>query len=189
MIKRMYTYLESIGELYFIEVYEGNTWIPVGDVTLSDKNMPIAIGEPKYWGRGIGKDVISKLLERAKKIIDAAEYKAKEINVPMVIAVVDDGGNLIAQHRMDGSLLASISLAFDKAYTAVALKMSTDQAAKVALPGETLYGINTASTGRFIVFGGGFPLTEFGEIVGGLGVSGGSVEEDMQVARAGLAVW
>ncbi|HEX2926414.1 MAG TPA: cob(I)yrinic acid a,c-diamide adenosyltransferase, partial [Ruminiclostridium sp.] len=134
-------------------------------------------------------NVKASRLDKAKKIIDAAERKAKEINVPMVIAVVDDGGNLIAQHRMDGSLLASISLAFDKAYTAVALKMSTDQAAKVAVPGETLYGINTANNGKFIVFGGGFPLAEADKIVGGLGVSGGSVEEDMQVARAGLAVW
>jgi RimJ/RimL family protein N-acetyltransferase len=68
IINRMYKYLGSIGELYFIELYEDNSWKPVGDVTLSDKNMPIAIGDPKYWSRGIGKDVISKLLERAKEI-------------------------------------------------------------------------------------------------------------------------
>lgn len=128
-------------------------------------------------------------LERAKKMIAAAEEKAREIGIPMVIAVVDDGGNLIAQHRMDGSLLASISLAFGKAYTANALKMPTDQAAKVALPGQSLYGIHTAEQGKFVVFGGGFPLTENDKTVGGLGVSGGTVEEDMLVAEAGLAAW
>lgn len=128
-------------------------------------------------------------LEQAKKVIAAAEKKAREIGIPMVIAVVDDSGILIAQHRMDGSLLASISLAFGKAYTAAALKMPTDQAAKVALPGQSLYGIHTAEQGKFIVFGGGFPLAKEDKIVGGLGVSGGSVEEDMLVAKAGLAAW
>lgn len=128
-------------------------------------------------------------LDKVKKILEAAQDKAKAIGVPMVIAVVDDGGNLIAQHRMDGALLASISIAFDKAYTAVALKMSTDRAAQLVTPGQSLYGLNTANNGKFIVFGGGFPLIQDGVVVGGLGVSGGSVEEDIEVAKAGLAAW
>lgn len=128
------------------------------------------------------------MLAEAKKMIVAAEQKAHEIGVPMVIAVVDIGGNLVAQQRMDGALLASISLALDKAYTAVALKMSTDQVAEAASPGQPLFGLNTANGGRFIIFGGGFPIIENGNIVGGLGVSGGSVEEDMMVARAGLSI-
>lgn len=127
------------------------------------------------------------VLERAKKLLEAAEYKALEIGVAMVIAVVDDGGNLVAQQRMDGALLASISLALDKAYTAVALKMPTDQAAEFSAPGRELYGLNTAGDGRFIVFGGGFPIVERGVVVGGIGVSGGSVQEDMLVAKAALA--
>lgn len=129
---------------------------------------------------------VSKL-EQAKKILAAAEAKALEIGVPMVIAVVDDGGNLVAQQRMDGALLASISIAIDKAYTAVALKMPTDMAAVLAAPGQSLYGINTADHGRLIVFGGGLPITEANLITGGIGVSGGSVEQDMVVAKAGLA--
>jgi ATP:cob(I)alamin adenosyltransferase len=130
-----------------------------------------------------------RMLARAKKVIAAAEQKAVEIGVPMVIAVVDSGGNLVAQHRMDDSLLASIFLALDKAYTAVALKMPTDQAAVLSLPGNELFGLNTAAGGRLVIFGGGLPLIVAGAVVGGIGVSGGSVEEDMQVAKAGLAAW
>ncbi len=133
-----------------------------------------------------GKDGMT-VLDRAKKLLAAAEYKALEIGVPMVIAVVDDGGNLVAQQRMDGALLASISLALDKAYTAVALKLPTDQAAAVVTPGRELFGLNTAGNGRFIVFGGGFPIVERGVVIGAIGVSGGSVHEDMLVAKAALA--
>ncbi|MFD3157665.1 GNAT family N-acetyltransferase [Haloimpatiens sp. FM7330] len=68
IINRMYKYLSSIGELYFIEIFENSVWKPIGDVTLSEENMPIAIGDEKYWGKGIGKKVIRKLIERAKSI-------------------------------------------------------------------------------------------------------------------------
>ncbi len=122
------------------------------------------------------------VLGKAKQLIAAAEQK-----VPMVIAVVDAGGNLVAQHRMDGALLGSISIALDKAYTALALKMSTEDIASVVAPGQPLFGLNTSSNGRFITFGGGFPLVAGGHVIGGLGVSGGTVEEDIIVARAALA--
>lgn len=129
------------------------------------------------------------MLEKAKKMIAAAEQKAVEIGVPMVIAVVDAGGNLVAQERMDNALLASVSIALNKAYTAVALKMSTDQAAAVTQPGQSLYGLNTTDNCRIVIFGGGIPIWENGVLVGGIGVSGGSVEEDMSVAKAGLAAF
>ncbi|MEG6585366.1 cob(I)yrinic acid a,c-diamide adenosyltransferase [Dendrosporobacter sp. 1207_IL3150] len=135
-----------------------------------------------------GTNGVESILDKAKKIIEAAEKKAREINVPMVIAVVDDGGNLVAQHRMDGALLGSISIALDKAYTAAALQLPTDLAASLSVPGQSLYGLNTAGSGRFIVFGGGFPLISAGRLIGGVGVSGGTVEEDMIVAKAGMAV-
>lgn len=139
----------------------------------------------------LGGDSMSQtnMLEKAKQTVAAAEVKAREIGVPMVIAVVDQGGNLVAQHRMDGALLASISIALNKAYTAVALKMSTEQAAALSQPGQMLYGLNTTDGCRMIVFGGGLPIIADGVIVGGLGVSGGSVEEDICVANAGLAAW
>lgn len=131
----------------------------------------------------------NKMLEKARQMIVAAEKKAAEIGVPMVIAVVDNGGNLVAQERMDHALLASVSIALNKAYTAVALKMSTDQAAAVSQPGQMLYGLNTTDSCRLVVFGGGFPIWENGVLVGGIGVSGGSVDDDMAVAKAGLAAY
>lgn len=127
------------------------------------------------------------MLGKAKQMIEAAERKALEIGVPMVIAVVDMGGNLVAQHRMDDSLLASISISLDKAYTAAALKVPTHEAAAVVVPGQSLFGLNTTNNGRIVVFGGGFPIVEGGSMIGGFGVSGGSVDEDMIVAKAGLA--
>ena len=132
---------------------------------------------------------VEKLLDKAKRAIAAAEQKAMELGVPMVIAVVDPGGNLIAQQRMDDALLASISLALDKAYTAAALKTSTGQAALTVAPGQELYGLNTANNGRFIVFGGGIPIFAGDRIVAAIGVSGGTVEEDSMVAKAGIAAW
>lgn len=139
--------------------------------------------------RGKKREGTEKILDKAKKVIAAAEQKALELGVPMVIAVVDDGGNLVAQHRMDDALLASISLALDKAYTAVALKTATEQAALAVKPGQELYGLNTANNGRFIVFGGGIPIFADGKIAAAIGVSGGTVEEDSIVAKAGLAAW
>ena len=129
------------------------------------------------------------MLAKAKLIVDAAEKKAVEIGVPMVIAVVDQGGNLVLQERMDDSLLASISLAFGKAYTAVSLKMPTDEVAKLVTPGNPLYGLSSNDQGKYVVFGGGFPLFDKQIIVGAVGVSGGTVDEDMLVARAGLSGW
>ncbi len=125
-------------------------------------------------------------LDSAMKIIAAATEKAKDINVPMVIAVVDSGGNLVAQHRMDGALIVSIEIALNKAYTAVAVQVPTHELSKAAQPGQPLFGIHNTQGGRIIIFGGGFPLQRDGKMVGGIGVSGGSVEEDIQCATAGL---
>jgi uncharacterized protein GlcG (DUF336 family) len=126
-------------------------------------------------------------LETALKLIASARKKAEEIGVPMVIAVVDAGGNPIALQRMDNALLVSINIATNKAYTAVAVKVPTHELAKVAQPGGPLFGINTTDGCRVVIFGGGYPLKRGDEIVGGIGVSGGSVEEDMACAEAALA--
>jgi uncharacterized protein GlcG (DUF336 family) len=125
-------------------------------------------------------------LEVALELISAAKEKAGEIKVPMVIAVVDAGGNLVAQHRMDGALLVSIGISLNKAYTAVAVQMPTHELSAVSQPDQPLFGIHNAEGGRIIIFGGGFPLELNGEIVGGIGVSGGTVEEDIKCATAGL---
>jgi uncharacterized protein GlcG (DUF336 family) len=125
-------------------------------------------------------------LDLALELIVAAKKKATEIGVPMVIAVVDAGGNLVALQRMGQALLVSIDIAINKAYTAVAVKIPTHELAKVAQPGQPLFGIHNADGGRIVIFGGGFPLKLNNEIIGGIGVSGGSVEEDIQCAEAAL---
>lgn len=174
-------YLNRLSDLLFVLARCVEQEEIVGTVT--SKVLSVLKGEK---ANSVKEDQCS-MLAKAKKMIAAAEQKALEIGVPMVIAVVDIGGNLVAQHRMDGALLASISIALDKAYTAVALKMPTDQAATLVTPGHPLFGLNTANGGRLIVFGGGFPIIEAGNMIGGFGVSGGSVDEDMMVAKAGLA--
>jgi uncharacterized protein GlcG (DUF336 family) len=125
-------------------------------------------------------------LEQALEVIEATKEKAKEIGVPMVIAVVDAGGNLVAQQRMDDALLVSIDIARNKAYTAVAVKIATGDLAGVTQSGQTLFGLHVTDGGRIVIFGGGIPLKKGDQIVGGIGVSGGSVEEDIECAEAGV---
>lgn len=119
-------------------------------------------------------------------MIEAAQEKAEEIDVPMCIAVVDSGTNLVGFRRMDGAILASITIAQDKGYSAVAMEMPTHELAEVAQPNESVFGINTTNDNRLIIFGGGLPLVDDGELVGAIGVSGGSPEEDVIVAEAGV---
>jgi uncharacterized protein GlcG (DUF336 family) len=126
-------------------------------------------------------------LEQALEVIQAAKEKAAEIGIPMVIAVADAGGRLVAFQRMNKALLVSIDVAINKAYTAVALKLPTHELAQLAQPGQPLFGIHNADGGRIVIFGGGLPLKRNDEIVGGIGVSGGSVEEDLLCATAGIA--
>jgi uncharacterized protein GlcG (DUF336 family) len=128
-------------------------------------------------------------LDLAKEIIAGAEEEAKKIGVSMVISVVDDGGNLIAIHRMDDAWLASVDIAQNKAWTAVALKMPSANLADATVPAAELYGLNTTNNGRLVVFGGGIPLVLDGKVVGAVGVSGSSVPNDVQVAEAGVKVF
>ena len=125
-------------------------------------------------------------LDQALDSIAAAKAKAEKIGVPMVIAVVDGGGNLVAQQRMDGALLVSIDISRNKAYTAVAVKIATQDLAPLTQSGEALFGLHTTDGGRIVIFGGGIPLVSNDEIVGGIGVSGGSVEQDVECAQAGV---
>ncbi len=125
-------------------------------------------------------------LKNALKIMGAAEKYATLINVPVVVAISDEGGNTVAVHRMDGACLASIDLAINKAFTAVATKFPTHELGKAAQSDGPLFGINTTNSGRIVIFGGGYPVKEKDEIVGAIGVSGGSVEQDMAIAEAGI---
>ncbi|GHI00428.1 GlcG/HbpS family heme-binding protein [Neobacillus kokaensis] len=128
-------------------------------------------------------------LELAKELIAGAEAEAKKIGVSMVISVVDEGGNLIAVHRMDDAWLASIEIAQNKAWTSVALKMPTSNLAEATVPAAELYGLNTTNNGRLVVFGGGIPLVSDGKVVGAVGVSGSTVPHDVQVAEAAVKVF
>jgi uncharacterized protein GlcG (DUF336 family) len=125
-------------------------------------------------------------LAAALKIIDAARKKAQEIKVPMNIAVVDEGNNLVAFQRMDGAWLGSINIAQNKAYTARAFNMSTKELAPLCQPNQPLFGIHASNDGRLIIFPGGIPLKDGYTVIGAIGVSGGSVEQDQEVAEAGV---
>lgn len=125
-------------------------------------------------------------LEASKKMGEAAIQKALEIKVPVVFSVVDNGGNLLYLERMDDAFVTSVDIAINKAFTAWALKSGTNELSEVVLPGQSLYGLNLTNNSRIITFGGGFPIVINGEIVGAVGVSGGTVEEDMAIAKAAL---
>lgn len=131
----------------------------------------------------------SVTLSVAQAVVEAARAKAEEIGVPMNIAVVDDGNNLTAFARMDGAWLGSIDIAQNKAYTARSFNMSTKELAPLAQPNQPLYGIEASNQGQLIVFAGGIPLEAGGQVVGAVGVSGGSVEQDHEVAEAGVAAF
>jgi uncharacterized protein GlcG (DUF336 family) len=128
-------------------------------------------------------------LDFAKRLIEGAEKEAKKLGLAMVIAIVDEGGNLIAIHRMDDAWLASINIAQNKAWTSVALKMPTENLAAATVPQAELYGLNTTNNGKIVVFGGGIPLVKEGKVVGAVGVSGSTVPNDIQVAQAAVSVF
>ena len=126
-------------------------------------------------------------LEEARKIISAAEEKAGQMGQPMNIAVMDAGRNLLAFHRMDGAWVASTDIAIDKAFTSAGRGLTTRKIGEMAQPGQPLFGINTTNGGRIVIFAGGIPLMRNGEVIGAIGVSGGTVDEDEEVAEAGVA--
>ncbi|MBI5518803.1 MAG: heme-binding protein [Desulfovibrio sp.] len=126
-------------------------------------------------------------LAQAQMVIAAAQAKAMAIKVPMNIAVVDAGGNLKAFARMDDAFLGSIDIATKKAVTARSFNMSTRALGAASQPGQPLYGIEV-SNGGLIIFAGGLPLVDkHNVIIGAIGVSGGSVDQDESVAMAGAA--
>ena len=124
-------------------------------------------------------------LADARRIIAAAEKKAAEIGQPMNIAVADCGGNLVSHVRMDGAWLGSVDISIKKAWTSRAFDISTKDLAGHCLSGGQFFGIDASNDGRVMIFAGGIPLRKDGKIVGAVGVSGGSGEQDHAVALAG----
>lgn len=128
-------------------------------------------------------------LKEAKAIIEAAEKKAEAIGQPMNIAVADAGGNLVAHVRMDNAWLGSIDISIKKAWTSRAFDITTKDLAGYTQPGADFYGLNASNNGKVMIFAGGIPLKRDGKIVGAVGVSGGSGEQDHAVAEAGVAAF
>jgi len=126
-------------------------------------------------------------LEDARRVIAAAEAKATELHIPQDIAVVDVGGRLKAHVRMDGANIGSIYIAINKAYTSIAFQCQTGDFTDITRHDQDLYGLSDAHGGGLCVFPGGIPLVRDGEIVGAIGVSTGTIQEDQAVAEAGAA--
>lgn len=132
---------------------------------------------------------MSVTLEDARRVIAAAEKRADEIGQPMNIAVVDAGGNLVSHVRQDGAWIGSIEISISKAWTSKAFDISTKDLGDNSQPTQQFFGIHTTNAhGRGVaIFAGGVPLTRDGVVVGAVGVSGGSGEQDQTVAEAGAA--
>ncbi len=125
-------------------------------------------------------------LDEASKLIKAAKRRAAKIGVPMCVSITDESGNLIAFERMDGAKILSVSLSADKAFSAAISKRPTHEYNQLCQPGELVFGIHTSSGGRFSTVGGGFPVFAGKSVIGGIGLSGGSAEQDMECAQAAL---
>ena len=124
--------------------------------------------------------------EEAQILIDGAALKAQEIKVPMCIAVTDESGHLIRFDRMDGGKISSISIAIDKAFTGAAARRGTHIYNELCVPGKPTFGIHVTNEGHFSIIGGGLPVWVGGEIVGGIGVSSGSADQDQLCAEAAI---
>jgi len=125
-------------------------------------------------------------LSDARLLIEGAAAKAREIGVPMCIAITDESGNLIAFERMDGGKITSVTIAQDKSFTASAAKKATHDYNAVNVPGKLAFGIHTEVGGRISSVGGGLPVIVDDEVVGGIGLSSGTPQQDMDCAQAGI---
>ena len=128
-------------------------------------------------------------LAAANALIEKVKAKASEMGVDIVAAVSDKAGRPVAVQCMDGAYIASFDIALNKTYTSASLKMSTAQLAKLSQPGQDLYGIQFTNGGKIVIFGGGEVLEYDGHIVGALGVSGGTAEQDTEIAAYGKEVF
>lgn len=128
-------------------------------------------------------------LKLALSLIEKVERKAESMGVPVVIAVVDRAARPVAVHCMDDAYIASYDIALNKAYTSAGLKMSTAELSAMAGPGQELYGIQNTNQGKIVIFGGGEVLKDQGNIIGALGVSGGSLAQDTQLAAYGRDIF
>ena len=128
-------------------------------------------------------------LELAMKLMERVEAKAKELDMRIVTAVSDGAGRPVAVHCMDGAYIGSFDVAVNKTYTAVAFQMSTAKLGELAAPGQSLYGIQFTNEGKIVIFGGGEPLYHGDRMIGAVGISGGSAEQDTYLAQYAVEQW
>ena len=126
------------------------------------------------------------LLESAKTLAERVEAEAARSSVPVAVSVVDVHGNLVLQHRMNGAPLFALEISERKAYTAALVGMSTEDLLSLVQPGQPLYALPTVAGGRFCPMGGGLPLSDQGQVYAGVGVSGGTADEDVAIVEAAL---
>jgi uncharacterized protein GlcG (DUF336 family) len=139
----------------------------------------MASGKIETTGKALG-----VTLQAARKVIQAGEAKARDIGQPMNIAVVDAGANLVAFERMEGAWIGSIDISINKAFTARAFDLETKALGENSQSGDQFFGIHASNQGRIMIFAGGVPLKHKGQVVGAVGVSGGSGKQDQAVAEA-----
>lgn len=171
-----------------------NTQENVSVVTTAGGNTAMAQNDSMAASTAMIQEVLKRMgiqgritLDSAKRLIEKIEQEALRRNKPSVIAVCSPDGNPVAVHVMDGSFLVSFDMAVKKAYTSVAVKMSTMELSRLTQPGQTFYGLGKMSD-NIVIFGGGVPLKVGDNIIGGLGISGGTGEEDNSLAEYGLQV-
>lgn len=153
------------------------------DLTMIEQVVRTAVARALSGSAGVtGYD-----LATLKVMAAAAEAKATELGVPIVFAGVDAGGNLMLLHRMPDSLLGSIDIAIGKAFTSAAFKLPTSALKDASTPSGELHGIQNSNEGRVVVFGGGLPVFVDGRIAGGIGVSGGTVDEDVRIVTHAIS--
>lgn len=151
----------------------------------SDPSLTHPLHNVDAWRGPTASQAAGLTLAAARAIIDAVQAEATAMGVALTCAVVDSGDQLVALERMDAADLVTIRVAQDKAYTALVNRMPTGDLAPLVQPGAEFYGYETVA-GRTIVFAGGLPLLRGGVLVGGVGVSGGSSEEDRRAVEAGV---
>jgi uncharacterized protein GlcG (DUF336 family) len=125
-------------------------------------------------------------LQGARLILAAAVRRAAALGVPMDVAVVDEGGHLLAFNRMDGAKISSVDIAVSKAWTAACARRATHEYTDIAGAGKPAFGIHVSNHGRFMIVGGGLPIRLGGHVIGGIGCSSGTIHQDQEVAQAGL---
>ncbi len=143
---------------------------------------------PNSAGKPADYEEKSMTLRLATALMERVEAEAARRGMAVVTAVSDAAGRPVAVHCMDGAYMGSYDVALNKTYTSIAFKMSTAELGRLAKPGESLYGIQFTNDGKIVIFGGGEPLYKEGRIIGALGVSGGSAQEDTDLAAYGSSI-